>query len=217
MKMAELSERSGVPIPTIRYYLREGLLPPGEHTSPNQARYDTAHLRRLTLIRAMVEVGEMPIAAVKAMFEHLDASSADELTTLGLVQYTLVRHRGGSGASDAASLADVQALIDDLEWRVRPTHPARPLLGATMQRLHALDQGDVLELLDHYAAVAHELAELEVAITLRREGLDARVEAIVMIGGLGDTMLACLRKMAQEDVMTRAFSPGPPAQPAQHR
>ena len=28
--MSELSERTGVPVPTIKYYLREGLLPEGE-------------------------------------------------------------------------------------------------------------------------------------------------------------------------------------------
>jgi DNA-binding transcriptional MerR regulator len=40
MRIAELSRRSGVSVPTIKYYLREGLLPPGERTSPNQALYN---------------------------------------------------------------------------------------------------------------------------------------------------------------------------------
>ena len=71
VRMAELSERSGVPIPTIRYYIREGLLPAGRLTSPNQADYDDSHVRRLGLIRAMVEVGEIPIAAVGALFRIL--------------------------------------------------------------------------------------------------------------------------------------------------
>ena len=37
MRIAELSQTTGVPVPTIKYYLREGLLPAGELTSPNQA------------------------------------------------------------------------------------------------------------------------------------------------------------------------------------
>ena len=48
MRIAELSRRSGVSVPTIKYYLREGLLAAGERTGPNQARYDEAHLRRLS-------------------------------------------------------------------------------------------------------------------------------------------------------------------------
>ena len=42
--MGELSRRSGVPIPTIKFYLREGLLPPGVATAANQADYDEEHL-----------------------------------------------------------------------------------------------------------------------------------------------------------------------------
>jgi len=34
MRISQLSAESGVPIPTIKYYLREGLLPGGEATSP---------------------------------------------------------------------------------------------------------------------------------------------------------------------------------------
>ena len=48
MRISELSERTGVPVPTIKYYLREGLLPEGEkrtprseeHTSELQSRRD---------------------------------------------------------------------------------------------------------------------------------------------------------------------------------
>ena len=38
MLMAELSRRSGVPVATIKYYLREGLLPPGEAISGDPCR-----------------------------------------------------------------------------------------------------------------------------------------------------------------------------------
>ncbi|WP_079051275.1 MerR family DNA-binding transcriptional regulator [Streptomyces curacoi] len=37
MKISELSRRSGVSIPTIKYYLRDGLLPHGQATATNQA------------------------------------------------------------------------------------------------------------------------------------------------------------------------------------
>ncbi|MET1074743.1 MAG: MerR family transcriptional regulator, partial [Umezawaea sp.] len=52
MRMAELSAESGVPVATIKYYLREGLVPAGELTSPNQAQYQARHLQRLKLVRA---------------------------------------------------------------------------------------------------------------------------------------------------------------------
>jgi DNA-binding transcriptional MerR regulator len=70
MRMAELSERSGVPIATIKYYLREGLLPQGTPVSATRADYGEAHLRRLRLIRALIEVGEVPVAGISAILRR---------------------------------------------------------------------------------------------------------------------------------------------------
>ncbi|WP_285591347.1 MerR family transcriptional regulator [Herbidospora sp. NBRC 101105] len=207
--MAELSERSGVPIPTIRYYLREGLLPQGRFTRPNQASYDEAHVHRLGLIRAMVEIGEMPIATVGKLFRHLENPSPgggndDESRTLGLVQYALVRQKSSSAEEAPADGSDVvSALLDRLSWNVREQHPARSVLAAAVGNLRRLGQDDILALLDRYAAAAHELAEAEVALTLARTGIDQRAEAVVLVGVLGDAMLGALRRLAQEDVVTR--------------
>jgi DNA-binding transcriptional MerR regulator len=203
--MTELSERSGVPIPTIRYYLREGLLPPGNLTSPNQATYDDAHVHRLTLIRALVEVGEMPIAAVGRLFSHLQEKDADEYVTLGLTQYALVRTAAPESALDDQEAADIQELLDRLGWQVNQHHPARATLASAVRTLRRLGQEDVLGLLEEYAAAAHDLAESEVGVVLERNGLDSRAEAVVTIGVLGDAALAALRRLAEEDVMTRAL------------
>src|SRR3954453_17373569 len=73
MRMAELSRATGVPVATIKYYLREGLLPRGEvTTSPNQAQYGEEHVRRLTLVRSLVEVGGLSIAAGRAVLAAID-------------------------------------------------------------------------------------------------------------------------------------------------
>lgn len=205
MRMTELSERAGVPIPTIRYYIREGLLPPGNLTSPNQATYGEAHVHRLTLIRAMVEVGEMPIAAVARLFQHLEDKNADEYTTLGLTQYSLVRTAARESTLDEPGAAEVQELVDRLGWRVNDHHPARAMLASAVRTLRRLGQEDVLDLLERYAASAHDLAEAEVGVVLERDGLDNRAEAVVTVGVLGDAMLAALRRLAAEDVMTRAL------------
>lgn len=46
MRLAELSERSGVSTATIKYYLREGLLTSGRQVNATTADYDESHLRR---------------------------------------------------------------------------------------------------------------------------------------------------------------------------
>src|SRR3712207_5013944 len=72
MWMAELSKRTGVSVATIKFYLREGLLPPGEATGATRARYDDHHVERLRLIRALVDVAGMRLERVRRVLEAVD-------------------------------------------------------------------------------------------------------------------------------------------------
>ena len=83
MKLAELSERSGVATATIKYYLRERLLPAGRRISATQAEYDEDHLRRLRLVRAMIQVGGMPVATAREVLSAVDDESLDHNVRLG--------------------------------------------------------------------------------------------------------------------------------------
>lgn len=58
-------------MPTIKYYLREGLLAAGELTSPNQAHYGPGHERRLRLIRALLDVGGLSLAAIGEVLQAM--------------------------------------------------------------------------------------------------------------------------------------------------
>ena len=51
MKISELAAATDTPVDTIRYYEREGLLPPPARGDNNYRHYDAAHAERLTLIR----------------------------------------------------------------------------------------------------------------------------------------------------------------------
>ena len=51
LRMRELAEASGVPAPTIKHYLREGLLPEPVKTSRNMAYYPPEFVDRIKLIK----------------------------------------------------------------------------------------------------------------------------------------------------------------------
>ncbi len=57
MRISELSRTTGVPIATIKFYLREHLLPEGTRTSATQAQYGEEHVSRLRLVRALIGPG----------------------------------------------------------------------------------------------------------------------------------------------------------------
>ena len=72
LKMAELAERSGVSAPTIRHYIREGLLGDGEdirRTSRNMAYYPPELVERIQLIKRLQEERFMPLRVIKEVLE----------------------------------------------------------------------------------------------------------------------------------------------------
>ena len=99
MRIGELSKVTEVPVPTIKYYLREGLLPAGELSSPNQASYGEAHIRRLRLIRALVELAQVPVAQVKDILESLDSDDVPLHEQIGRAHRALTPTRKQTGSA----------------------------------------------------------------------------------------------------------------------
>ncbi|MEV0952109.1 MerR family transcriptional regulator [Promicromonospora sp. NPDC050249] len=206
--MAELSERSGVPAPTIRYYLREGLLPPGRLTSPNQAAYDDSHVRRLRLVRALLEVGGLSVEGAKGVISAMEAKSGNEFGVLGQVQYGLSAGRSPSVADlPPAALEQVDDLIARRGWRVRDHNPARASLASALVRLQEVGRDELLAALDSYADAAESLARREVDELLALDGDEVRAEAVVAATVLGDAVLSALRRLAQESAVAQRLAP----------
>lgn len=130
MRIAELSRRSGTSIPTIKYYLREGLLPPGTSTGRNQAEYDERHLGRLRLIRALREVGGLSVAATRQVLATLDEPVRSTHELMGHAHQAVIRPLTGSRSSDTDDPAwrsarqEAGRWITSLGWRVHPDNPA---------------------------------------------------------------------------------------------
>lgn len=77
MKISELSQATNVPVPTIKFYIREGLLPAGALTARNQAEYSDVHVERLALIRAMREAAGLPIDTIARVLRASESAKED--------------------------------------------------------------------------------------------------------------------------------------------
>ncbi len=71
MLIGEMARRTGVKVPTIRYYEGIGLLPAPDRTEGGQRSYELSHLRRLGFIRHARELG-FEIDAIRQLLD-LDA------------------------------------------------------------------------------------------------------------------------------------------------
>ncbi|MFK4083218.1 MerR family transcriptional regulator [Kribbella sp. NPDC020789] len=201
MRIGELSKATGVPVPTIKYYLREGLLPPGELTSPNQASYGEAHIRRLRLIRALVDLAQVPVAQVKEIVASLDADDVPLHDQIGRAHRALTPTRKPTASPEAreAAAREVDALITRRGWTVEPDAPALATLTETVAALHSLGQHNLVSFLDAYAEAVERFTHLEVQ-AVSAPTRDQLAESVVIGTILGETLISSLRLLAQESI-----------------
>lgn len=206
MRISELSRRTGVPVATIKYYLREGVLPPGELTAATQARYDDGHVHRLRLVRALVEVGRLSLTATKQVLDAVDDESVDLHRLLGTAHRAL-----GPAATPEDDpgwgpvRAEVDGLLNDLGWRVTPAAPARDQLTRAVLTLRRLGATATTETIRRYAEAAHGLAAYELSAVDGDGRRSDLVEGAVIGTVLYEPVLLALRRLAQEHESARRF------------
>jgi DNA-binding transcriptional MerR regulator len=70
LKISEVAEAAGVPVATIKHYLREGLLPEPVKTSRNMAWYQPESVERVRLIKRLQTERFMPLEAIRNFIEN---------------------------------------------------------------------------------------------------------------------------------------------------
>ena len=200
MRISELSAATGVPVATVKYYLREGLLHPGEATAATQAQYDDSHVRRLRLARALVQVGGLSVAGAREVLAALDSGPASLHDVLGVAHSALPpQPEGGLDPVRALSLARAWG------WRVHPDAPSLRQLERALTALDELDAPATEAALAAYADAAHRVAEVDVGGLPTTTAEDAATAAVVGTV-LYEPVLLALRRMAQEAVSAELFN-----------
>ena len=157
MQMAELSRSSAVPVPTVKYYLREGLLPAGRSTGATRAEYDDRHLQRLRLIRALVEVGGLPLGAVRRILAAADGPSESVESAIEAAQEVLP-----PVVPDFVDTGRALEVVDELGWSVDTECVPLRQLAVAISTLDAVGADTSLETLAAYGVAVLPLAEREV-------------------------------------------------------
>jgi DNA-binding transcriptional MerR regulator len=117
LRVDDLARETGLTVDTIRYYQREGLLPPGRREGRHRV-YGAEHVRRLTRIKEL-QARRFSIAAIRALVTgdetHLEDVFADEGEDLRLSLEELVE-RAGASTELVAELQDAGVLRDPVEF-----------------------------------------------------------------------------------------------------
>ncbi|MFC4059302.1 MerR family transcriptional regulator [Planomonospora corallina] len=212
MRISQLSTASGVPVPTIKYYLREGLLPAGEQTSATRAEYGERHVRRLRLIRALLEVGHLSIASIREVLAAVDDEGMSMHRVLGTAHYALApRIEPDPGDEEWRHARDeADRLISGLGWEVDARSPARTELAQALLTLHRFGLSTAEAALRPYAEAAERLVSEHEIHTVARDGTrEEAVEALVVGTVVHGRVLDVMRRLAQESASARIFGTPP--------
>ncbi|BCQ27221.1 Cd(II)/Pb(II)-responsive transcriptional regulator (plasmid) [Caballeronia sp. NK8] len=90
MKIGELARITNCTPDTIRFYEREGLLPPAGRTEANYRTYDETHVERLRLIRNCREL-DMTHDEVRALLQASEANASSCCAINALVEAHICR------------------------------------------------------------------------------------------------------------------------------
>jgi DNA-binding transcriptional MerR regulator len=204
VKIAGLSEASGVSVATLKYYLREGLLRPGVATAVNQAEYDESHVRRVRLIRALQDLGNLGLADIGRVLASVDDESVRLHDAFGVAQDAMVPARDRTTPGYAQAMVEVGRFVDRHRLHVRPEASVRWMLADALVALR--DAGWELELTQFDDRMAAAVAEAQ--LELASMPPDDRVQQmeVSVIGTIAvEVAFSAMRRMALEHASWQRF------------
>ncbi|SEP75210.1 MerR family transcriptional regulator [Microlunatus flavus] len=192
MRISELSRRADVPVATVKYYLREGLLHAGELTSATQARYDESHVTRLRLVRSLLGPGALSVARARAVLRAIDDPPASPYELLGVAAEAVRR------PVEVRPHPEVHALVERWGWSVDEDACAEhQALADALEGLRAAGFESPPGVLDAYAAAMDSVAEAELA-RVPFDSLAAAVRYVVLGVVLNEPVLLAMRRLAEQ-------------------
>ncbi len=216
--MAELARTTGVPVATLKYYAREGLLHPGTATAVNQATYDASHVRRVRLVRALLDLGRLSIADVRQVVRAVEDDALSIHEAFGVAQDAMVHTRRRDEPLLEPALREVDAFLRRHDLHVRAEATARLMLAEALVSLTQFGWGHTPrsaegvvagEVFDPFVPALRAQAAFEVSTIPDHLHRSEQVEYTVVGTVVWETAAAAIRRLALEDASgRRAGGPG---------
>jgi DNA-binding transcriptional MerR regulator len=197
LRMRELAAASGVPAPTIKHYLREGLLPEPVKTSRNMAYYPPEFVDRIKLIKRLQEERYLPLKAIKNVLDQ-DPDRAKAMLELGdqILERALAGERSRTSAAEVRKryglpkeVLDRLAELEVLTPNSRGYSPSDVTIIEAISRFRAggYDQTIGFTVYDtlRYKAALEELVRQEVDVVMERLAGEVAPERVVEMLEIG--------------------------------
>ncbi|KUG51916.1 hypothetical protein AVL62_08235 [Serinicoccus chungangensis] len=175
--------------------------------SRTQARYDASHVERLTLVRALTEVGGLSLAAVRRVLDAIEEPDLSLLDVMAVAQRSLLAgpdtppEDGAEPSCDPSDVPDSRSrrFVADRGWQVHPGDPVLDQLDAAWEACDRAGLGLDEERMGRYADAVEQIGRTDVG-SVPRTSPQAAVRQVVLGTVLVDPVLAALRRLAQQHV-----------------
>lgn len=193
----------------MKYYQREGLVPEGLRSAPNQVEYGDEHVKRVRLIRALIETGGLSIAATRDVIRALDTEGAPLAETFEVASHAMATPRIPESAPSAESRERVIKLARSQGWHFSDDNPGIDAAARAVDGLAAIDYDAPDDYLLAYLGAAAASAAADVRALTTRPDPDQIAELMVVGTVLGDPLFSGLRRIAHENVTHDLFPVDP--------
>ncbi|CAN7462896.1 MerR family transcriptional regulator [Arthrobacter sp. LjRoot14] len=203
MQLKELSERSGVSAASIKYYLREGLLPAGAAVHATRAQYSARHVERLELIQALRRIVGLNIEQIRGLLRMAD-DGAPRLDLLAAVQSVVLELDTSATAGGSVGTPATDAVVRLRGWPDYPSD-ARNALNAHLALMESLNIRVSPEVLGTYSKAMDDVAGIDIAATTAPDSVDELIFTAAVGMHMHSRLLLKLLAFAQASHAIRRY------------
>jgi hypothetical protein len=175
------------------------------------AEYDDSHLRRLRVVRALIQNGRVPVATAREVLHPIDDDSLGRTIRMGAALRALpqVPEPDEEDEYVRGARGEVEQLLERLgssnAQSLSTMSPAYRSLVVGLAAFRRLGYAWPVQLTLPYAQLMHQVAVLDLDFMETHQSEEQKVEVAVLGTALLEPVLAALRRVAQEEESARRY------------
>ncbi len=186
LKIGEIARKSGVQPSTIRYYVRQGLLPEPNKVNKSMAYYDESCIEKIQAIRHLQEAKYFPLSVIRNILKRMDdgmgleeAEAIEDVvfgtqpdaTDIVVDRKDFLKHTGLS-SEQLQEAVRIGLLMPYLQEKGRTSYNLEDIRFGRDVLKRILDFGQDIQELKFYVELGNQIVEQE--IMLRKKAVQGK-------------------------------------------
>lgn len=156
LRISKLAKATGVSLPTIHFYTREGLISPALKTAHNMAYYDRSCIDDIRLIKELQVKRYLPLSAIKLiLYAKREGQAIDHVADMESVMSDIFKPVTGEAVSKGINIKDLMSVSGLSESDIRELEAISLIVPAETKNGIVYDDIDI-----RIAQIYRRLAEI---------------------------------------------------------